>query len=470
MSQRSVRLQVRDHRLSLRWSYQGERYYLALGVYDEPLARKVAQSRANQIEADLVTGNFAPTLNKYRGKSTDTPNVCALIAVELFDRFTKQRGGDARTLEKYSAIATKLRDYFKGRNADIDAEAAEDFRKWLDGSLAPISQKEYIGRQYKQLIQGQLAVQLGAFADDVHLIDGLPMRLCCITYAPRCQSFQDIASYGYCAAKDEYFYGFRGHLNISLNGVITGFTVTPANGDERAALWEISQGIQALLIGDKGYLSADLKRDLAARGIRLETPLRRNMSETRPPEWVHLEPRLRRLIETVNSQLSERFHFERIRCRDLWHLTSRVKTPPTAARSPPTHPASRSNDIPDRAIVPTRPRSQTDCHSPPDTKVLPATAPQSPLASLPADRSANDIAHPANPNSPSTLKILGWPAVSIGGLRLRLTIPAAIGAIFHLVPAIGPLFAPSKGETTNRTDLSGKIRFLALAGHLAYKH
>lgn len=178
--------------------------------------------------------------------------------------------------------------------------------------------------QYKQLIQRQLAIQLGAFADNVHLIDSLPMRLCCITYASRCHSFQGIAGYGYCAAKDEHFYGFRGHLNVSLNGVITGFTVTPANGDERVALWEISQDIQGLLIGDKGYLKADLKQDLVALGIRLETPLRSNMKETRPSEWIQLEQRLRRLIETVNSQLSERFHFERICCRDLWHLTSRV--------------------------------------------------------------------------------------------------------------------------------------------------
>ena len=57
------------------------------------------------------------------------------------------------------------------------------------------------------------------------LIDRLQMQLCCLTYAPRCRSFEGIASYGYCAAKDEHFYGFRGHLNISLNGVITGFTV-----------------------------------------------------------------------------------------------------------------------------------------------------------------------------------------------------------------------------------------------------
>jgi hypothetical protein len=103
---------------------------------------------------------------------------------------------------------------------------------------------------YKQLIQKELAIQLGAFEDDVHLIDSLPMRLCCVTYASRCQSFQGIASHGYCAAKDEHFYGFRGHFNVSLNGVITELTITPANGDERTALWEITQGIQGL--GIKG--------------------------------------------------------------------------------------------------------------------------------------------------------------------------------------------------------------------------
>jgi hypothetical protein len=178
--------------------------------------------------------------------------------------------------------------------------------------------------QYKQQLQQQLAAALGAFEDDVHLIDGLPMKLCCRTYAPRCQSFQGIADYGYCAAKDEFFYGFHGHLNISLNGVITGFTVTPATGSEREALWEISQSIQGLLIGDKGYLSQPLQTDLKAVGITLETPLRKNMSDNRPAVTVKLGQRLRRLIETVNSQLAQRFHLELVRARDLWHLTSRV--------------------------------------------------------------------------------------------------------------------------------------------------
>lgn len=32
----------------------------------------------------------------------------------------------------------------------------------------------------------------------------------------------------------------------------------------------------------------------------------------------------RRLIETVIGQLSDQFHIEKVRARDLWHLTSRV--------------------------------------------------------------------------------------------------------------------------------------------------
>ena len=49
---------------------------------------------------------------------------------------------------------------------------------------------------------------------------------------------------------------------MSLEGVITGFTLTPANGSERDALWEVASGINGLLIGDKGYLGNDLRAAL----------------------------------------------------------------------------------------------------------------------------------------------------------------------------------------------------------------
>ena len=216
------------------------------------------------------------------------------------------------------------------QNYDSDKGIWSYFRRHWHSWFPKLSSRSTFVRQaanlwqYKHRLQQRLAAALGAFEEDVHLIDGLPMRLCCLTHAGRCQSFQGVAAYGYCAAKDEKFYGFRGHLNVSLNGVITGFTVTPANGDEREALWEVTQQIQGLLIGDKGYISQSLQAQLKQANVDLQTLLRSNMQETRPKAVVRQLQTVRRLIETVNAQLSERFQFERIRARDLWHLTSRV--------------------------------------------------------------------------------------------------------------------------------------------------
>jgi hypothetical protein len=178
--------------------------------------------------------------------------------------------------------------------------------------------------QYKELLQQRLAVELGAFADTVHLVDGIPIPLCGFSRAPGCRSFKGIAAYGYCAAKKQTYYGFHGHLLISATGVITAFSLTAGNGSEREALWDLVPAIHGLLIGDKGYLSAALQHELQQVGIELETALRCNMQDTRHPTWVTLLKRMRRLIETVIGQLVERFSIERVWARDLWHLSSRV--------------------------------------------------------------------------------------------------------------------------------------------------
>lgn len=178
--------------------------------------------------------------------------------------------------------------------------------------------------QYKAQLQQRLAAQLGAFADPVHLVDGIPIPLCGFSRAARCRSFQGDAAYGYCAAKKQTYYGFHGHLLISFTGVITEFSLTPANGSERAALWDMVSTIQGLLIGDKGYLSQPLQQQLQAVGIQLETALRSNMPDERDPAWVKLLMRVRRLVETVIGQLVERFKIEKVWARDSWHLTSRL--------------------------------------------------------------------------------------------------------------------------------------------------
>ena len=213
---------------------------------------------------------------------------------------------------------------------DTDKAIWQYFRRhWLEwfprlGSRCTFVRQAANLWQYKALLQRHLAAQLGAFTDSVHLVDGIPIPLCGLARAPSCRSFKGVAAYGYCAAKKQTYYGFHGHLLISATGVITSFSLTPANGSERETLWEMVDSIHGLLVGDKGYLSAPLQQELRQVGIELETALRSNRQDSREPAWVALLKRLRRLIETVIGQLVERFSIEKVWARDLWHLTSRI--------------------------------------------------------------------------------------------------------------------------------------------------
>jgi hypothetical protein len=177
---------------------------------------------------------------------------------------------------------------------------------------------------WKQRLQKMLARKLNAFTDPVHLVDGLPIAVCRFKRAFFSKIFRGEAAYGYCASKDEKFYGFQGHLLISLTGTITSFSLSAANQDEREVIWELLESTRGLVIGDKGYISSELHEQLLAHGIDLQTALRENMKDQRDPKWVKLIVSLRRQIETVIGQLTERFHIEKVRARDLWHMTSRL--------------------------------------------------------------------------------------------------------------------------------------------------
>ena len=82
--------------------------------------------------------------------------------------------------------------------------------------------------------------------------------------------------------------------------------------------------IDGIPIGDKGYINSQLQMELSQYAINLQTPKRSNMKETRSKSLIRLLNRFRRLIETVIGQLCERFNFEKVRARDMWHLTSRL--------------------------------------------------------------------------------------------------------------------------------------------------
>ena len=125
------------------------------------------------------------------------------------------------------------------------------------------------------------------------------------------------------ATKKEHYYGFRGHIVISSNGVVTTATFTKANIDERDACPEIVEKIRGLLLGDKGFIRPELQELLEKQGLYLQTSLRENMKDDRPKSFLRWLVGTRRLVETVIGQLTERFHIEKVWARDLWHQFSR---------------------------------------------------------------------------------------------------------------------------------------------------
>src|SRR4051812_30237351 len=140
--------------------------------------------------------------------------------------------------------------------------------------------------ELKHLLQTRIVAELGDYGDRLHIIDGLPMPVCKFARAAFSRIFKGSAAYGYCATKQEYYFGFHGHIVISSIGVITAATFAAANIDERDVCPELVEKLRGLLLGDKGFIRPRLSENLANQELYLQTPLRENMEEKRPKSFL----------------------------------------------------------------------------------------------------------------------------------------------------------------------------------------
>lgn len=94
-SKGSVQVTVSNGRLQLRFRVPGiaKRFNLSIGLSDTPINRKVAEQKAQQIELDIVSGNFDATLQKYKPHSSlslASPDIKTKVTPkldELWDKF-----------------------------------------------------------------------------------------------------------------------------------------------------------------------------------------------------------------------------------------------------------------------------------------------------------------------------------------------------------------------------------------------
>jgi hypothetical protein len=155
------------------------------------------------------------------------------------------------------------------------------------------------------------------------LCDSLPLPVCLFARAYRCSRFKGEAAFGKDTLLKQTFYGFRVHVRVCWPGVITRLSVAPANAHELSMLPELTEGTSGLLIGDRNYHSPKTKEELERIGVELLAPYSSKKRDPTPRRSALLS-RFRYRIDTVFSQLTERYSVKRVWARDLWHLASRL--------------------------------------------------------------------------------------------------------------------------------------------------
>lgn len=147
--------------------------------------------------------------------------------------------------------------------------------------------------------------------EDYFCIDSKPIPVCRIARAKRCKmgktDYQTAPSYGFCAAQNTYYYGYKLHALCGLTGVIHSYDLSKANADDRYWVQDLKYEYQqCTIIGDKGYLSAEIQLDLfESVKIRLEVPYRLNQKNWKPTFKPFAKARKR--VETLFSQLDDQF-------------------------------------------------------------------------------------------------------------------------------------------------------------------
>jgi hypothetical protein len=165
------------------------------------------------------------------------------------------------------------------------------------------------------LIRQVILRSLDLSQDNQCLIDSVPIPALQFHLVPSSSADWKAfdATYGKAITKNQTFFGYRLHLLITMSGVILDFELTPANAtDLEAGVELLSEHTDKEMLGDKGYISADIAAELWEKNrITLHTIPRANQKKQVSPAFKHLHNAIRQLIETVNGQLSGQFAIEK---------------------------------------------------------------------------------------------------------------------------------------------------------------
>jgi len=152
----------------------------------------------------------------------------------------------------------------------------------------------------------------------LYIQDSMPLPICKRARASRNKKVKGRKFYGYCAAKEEKFFGFRLHLIVDTDGIPVSLAILPGANHDITPMHEITFPLpmDSTVIGDKAYNCQFTEQSLAEFGITLMPVRRKNMKK----QWSLFQENLiirpnRKQIETTFSILTEIMGLDRIKAR-----------------------------------------------------------------------------------------------------------------------------------------------------------
>lgn len=138
-----------EKKLAKKQRIAGKRYYLSTGFTDSVANRKVAEMKARQIELDILSGNFDPTLAKYKPESLQakvTPSITPIAPASLVDLWESYIEFKRSSLSP-STLAKDVKRITRCIDLDLPVKSVADaiaIRDWLIANKTPNSCKRIL--------------------------------------------------------------------------------------------------------------------------------------------------------------------------------------------------------------------------------------------------------------------------------------------------------------------------------------
>ncbi len=178
-----------------------------------------------------------------------------------------------------------------------------------------------------EFIRNELSNKFNEF-ENCFVVDSMPLEVVKLSRSNNSkickEEFYSAPNRGFCASQNMHYYGYKIHAVCSIEGVFKSFDISKASVHDIHYLKDIKEQFNnCVILGDKGYLSADYQLDLfESKQIKLEVPMRKNQHNYQKQTYIFRKKRKR--IETLFSQLCDQFMIRRNYAKTFQGFKTRI--------------------------------------------------------------------------------------------------------------------------------------------------